>query len=58
MLQNIVEDTTAPWLLFGDLNEVVTEQEKCGGRSIWQRKLYPSDFMQSVGGVDLWLRGK
>lgn len=33
-LQIMVEKEDEPWILFGDLNEVISETEKWGGRSI------------------------
>lgn len=33
-----LEDINNPWILFGDLNEVVNASEKLGGREIWKQK--------------------
>lgn len=42
----------------GDLNEVVEECEKSGGRAIWRRKLYLKNCIQALGAVDLGFTGK
>lgn len=52
-----VELINNPWLLFGDLNKIVSSLEKLGGRDIWRRKLYLKVFMQELGAIDLGFSG-
>ena len=56
-MESVVNSLVEPWILFGDLNEVVTESEKWGGRSIWNRQLFLKKFIQQVGGIDLGYSG-
>ena len=46
-----------PWLLFGDLNEIVDQSEKFGGRKVYGKRLFLKQFLQEVGGVDLGFTG-
>lgn len=48
-----MEKEAKPWILFGDLSEVVTKAEKWGGRSIWRKHLYLEQFIQRMEGFDL-----
>lgn len=57
VLEEKVHNYENPWLLLGDLNEVVEEAEKFGGRPIWSRKLYLQEFIQNVGAIDLGYEG-
>lgn len=41
-----------PWLIFGDLNEIIDESERFGGRGLIGRRLFLKDFMQQVGAID------
>lgn len=52
-----VSSQNLPWLLFGDLNEVVSEHEKFKGRNIWRKKLFLKPFLQDCGRVDLGFSG-
>lgn len=45
-------------MLFGDLNEVVNANEKLGGKSIWNKKLYLKRFMQELGAINLGFCGR
>lgn len=43
--------------MIGDLNEVVTEEEKWGGRNIWKKRLYLKEFVNNLGALDLGFKG-
>lgn len=47
-----------PWLMIGDLNEVVDALEKFGGRPVWRKSLYLQTFLNDTGGVYLGFRGR
>lgn len=48
----------SPWLLIGDLNEVLDSSEKFGGRSIVGKQLFLKDFLFCVAGVDIGFYGR
>lgn len=52
-LQILVEQLQGPWLIYGDLNEVIDKIEKWGGAPFDCRHLYLKDFMQLVRTIDL-----
>ncbi|KAF3440104.1 hypothetical protein FNV43_RR18382 [Rhamnella rubrinervis] len=54
---HLVNSMEKPWMLFGDLNEVLMESEKWGGRSIWSRQRFLKDFLLQVQGIDLGFHG-
>lgn len=56
-LTNIIKTIEKPWVLIRDLNEVVDEEEKFGGHSIWQRMLFLKSFMDDIVTVDLGFVG-
>lgn len=41
------------WLLYRELNKVLDESEKLGGRSIWKKQLYLKNFLHEINGIDL-----
>ncbi|XP_015879387.3 uncharacterized protein LOC107415557 [Ziziphus jujuba] len=55
-LIGIVNDLNRPWILFGDLNEIIDESEKFGGCHIWRIKLL-KDFIHEMDGLDLGFIG-
>lgn len=55
---NSISKTKLPWLLFGDLNEIMNKNEKLGGRQFWRKKLYMKPVMQNLGAIDLGFHGK
>ena len=57
-LNHTIQEEYLPWVMFGDLNEVVAENEKLGGRSIWKRRLCLKNFLQEVDGIDLGFVGR
>lgn len=52
-MEELISDAKAPWFLTGDLNEIIKEAEKFGGRSVGKRKLFLQNFLDKFGGVDL-----
>ena len=52
-MEHITNQFMEPWILFRDLNEVVIESKKWGGRIIWKRTLYLKHYIYQVGGIDL-----
>lgn len=42
----------------GDLNEVIDDSEKLGGRAVWRKHLYLKNFFLDSGGIDLRHSGK
>lgn len=50
-------EAPAPWMMLGDLNEIIKAKEKFDGRSILRKKLYLKEFMQDVGGIDIRFSG-
>lgn len=57
-LKQIIIEDNALWLLVGDLNEVIDDSEKQGGRAVWRKHLYLKIFIHDMGGVDLGHIGK
>lgn len=57
-LEDELRSYNLPWVLMGDLNEVVEESEKMGGRAIWKRRLFFKPCIQALGAVDLGFVGK
>lgn len=55
--EEVITTIRNPWLIIGDLNEVVSQEEKWGGRSVWRKQLYLKEFINMVGGVDLGFIG-
>lgn len=53
----ILEDETRPWVVMGDLNEVIGCYEKFVGRPVENQRLFLKEFMQNVGAVDLGFSG-
>lgn len=58
VLGSYITESNLPWLLFGDLNEIMNENEKLGGRQFWRKKLYMKPIMQNLGAIDLGFQGK
>lgn len=54
----ILENFKLSRLILGDLNEVMNEDEKLGGRPLWRKKLYLKPVMQSIEAIDLGFKGK
>lgn len=55
---NQVADCHLPWVVIGDLNEIVTANENRGGRNIWKNRLFLKQFMDNIGVIDLGFSGK
>lgn len=47
-IEAIVDRLIGPWMLVGNLNEIVLGNEKIGGRGIWKKKLFLREFMQNT----------
>lgn len=54
----VVDNITGPWLLFGDLNEIITADDKLGGRDIWKKRLFLKEFLIDTDGTNLGFTGK
>lgn len=57
-MERTLQTENLPWILIGDLNEIVDNSEKLGGRDIQGKRLFLKDFMQEVGAVDLGFTGR
>lgn len=57
-LINQMENIQSPWILMGDLNEVINGTEKMGGQPIWRNKLYLKNFIDDLGAVDMGYSGR
>lgn len=42
-----------PWLVVEDLNEILDEEEKAGGKPVYNRRLHLQDFIHNIEGVDI-----
>lgn len=47
-----------PWMVCGDLNEIVLAGEKVRGKEIWKKRLFLKDFLVNTGGIDLGFNGR
>lgn len=47
-----------PWIMFRDLNEIIDESERFGGRNLARKRLFLKGFMQQVGAIDLSFNGR
>ena len=56
-LTDFLADANFPWLLFGDLNEIVDQSEKFRERKIYGKRLFLKQFIQEVSGVGLGFTG-
>lgn len=52
-----LEHEKRSWILLGDLNEIISDAEKRGGRPCNHRRLLLKSFMHKVGAVDLGFSG-
>lgn len=53
IIEAIVDGLIGPWLMVGDLSEIVSKNEKFGTHCIWMNKLFLKEFMQNTGSIDL-----
>lgn len=53
-----ISNEEMPWMMFGDLNEIIDETERFGGRNLIGKRLFLKEFMQQVGAVDLGFNGR
>lgn len=55
-----VNSANLPWLMFGDLNEIVTDSKHLGGRPLpfKGRRLFLKEFMCHTGALDLSFVGR
>lgn len=49
-LTYLTDEEQFPWLIFSDLNEIVDQSEKLGGREIHMKRLFVKDFLKDTGG--------
>lgn len=57
-LENLVMNINSPWIMIGDLNEILTSDEKFGGRSLGScSRNYLENFMNNTGTIDLGFNG-
>lgn len=47
--EEVIKNIINHWLIIGDLNEVVSQEEKWGAKSVWRKELYLKEFMSTVG---------
>ena len=47
-----------PWLIIGDLNKLVDDSEKFGGRRIARKKSFLTNFINKARGIDLGFSGR
>lgn len=57
-LEELVSNWKEPWLILGDLNEMVNSGKKFGEKLSATRIWFLNDFMQSMGALDLGFKGK
>ena len=57
-LERVVAENSNPWVVFGDLNEIVDISEKSGGRDLTGKRLFLKEFLCISGGVDLECTGR
>lgn len=57
-LQFKIKETNGPWVLVGDLNEIIAFEEKRVGRGIWKRILFLKELMLNLRGIDLGFKGR
>lgn len=56
-LQNTIHSEQLPWVLLGDLNEILDLSEKLGGKDIRGQTLFLKRFLQETGTIDLGFVG-
>lgn len=52
-MQRVIEAEQRPWLVTGDLNEIIDDSERFGGWPLHGKKLFLKEFMYHIGGIDL-----
>lgn len=57
-LESDINNWNGPWIVIGDLNEIMNEGEKSGGRSFWKRKPFMRNFINAVNDMDIGFIGK
>nr|XP_048332762.1 uncharacterized protein LOC125423181 [Ziziphus jujuba var. spinosa] len=53
LMKEIVIDLNRPWMMFGELNEIMDSFETFVGQKIWKMKLFLKNFAQEVAGINL-----
>lgn len=52
-METFVDDVRGAWMIIWDLNEVLEDQEKLGGRPVWKKQLFLKSFCMDSSGIDL-----
>nr|XP_048333636.1 uncharacterized protein LOC125423443 [Ziziphus jujuba var. spinosa] len=58
LLEETILNCKLPWLILRDLNEILDDTEKVGGKGFQRNHSYLNTFVQNVGAIDLGFLGK
>lgn len=57
-LSERIGEENMPWMMFGNLNDIIDEPERFGGRNLTRKRLFLKEFMQQVDAIDLGFSGR